>query len=320
MLRQHLQTIATLAGPLALPVVRYRGFLQGARAPACILTAGLAPTTDFIAGALMAVVEAREPVLTLASPLALAGAAFREAAHGADVVAVELPWLWQFALPAGAELRFPSWVSQEIRAPHGGALELPPGVRKEAMRHLRRENYTVDFADAASHVDAFYRDFYRPYVTQRFGARALVVDLQRFRAVGRGMSLARLHAHGHWVAGMLFRRAGTTLQLGWFGSRTAPARAGASEVLDLHVIEHAAALGARRAVLGHSRPSLADGVVRYKARFGAVMRPTRFPQRVIGIDARRPAPDVAQALDAARFVSFSGGRPEPRVLRFRPAL
>ena len=99
-----------------------------------------------------------------------------------------------------------------------------------------------------------------------------------------------------------------------------PAPPGASEVLDVRVIEHAAGMGVRRAVLGHSRPSLADGVVRYKARFGAVIRATRFPQRVIGIEARRPTSEVAQALNAARFISISGSRPEMRVLDVRPAL
>jgi hypothetical protein len=133
------------------------------------------------------------------------------------------------------------------------------------------------------------------------------------------MGLAKLCSGSEWVAGLLFRIAAGTLSLGWFGSRTTPPPAGASEALDAWVIGHAAALGARRAVLGHSRPSLADGVVRYKARFGAVIRATRFPQRVVAIDVRRPTPAVAQALNAARFVTFDGA-PGMRELVFRPAL
>jgi len=122
------------------------------------------------------------------------------------------------------------------------------------------------------------------------------------------------------VAGMLFRLEGATLALGWFGSRAAPAPGGASEVLDAWVIGHAAGRGARRAVLGHSRPSLADGVVRYKSRFGAEIRATRFPQRTIGIGVRRPTPAVAGALNAARFISFAGGQHALRELTVRPAL
>lgn len=317
MLRQHLQTIATLATPLALPVMRYEGRLHGSQAPARIVAAGLAPTTDFIADTLMDVGR-REPAPELPSPLALSGAGFSDASADADVVAAEVPPLWRFALPVRAAPRFPSWVSQEILAPAGGRLELPGEARREAARLARREDYEVRFSDAAEHALAFYEDHYRPYVTQRFGTGALVVDAARFLAVSRNMMLARLEARGAWIAGMLFRIAGGTLQLGWFGSRAFPAPAGASEVLDVGVIEHAAGRGATRAVLGHSRPSLADGVVRYKARFGAVIRPTRFPQRVIGLEARRPAPEVVAALNAARFVSFPAGRAGMRVLEFRP--
>lgn len=318
MLRQHLQTIATLATPLALPVVRYEGSLHGSQAAARLVAAGLAPTTDFIAGALLSVVR-RESLDGLPSPLALSSRGFRDATRDADVVAAEVPLLWRFALPVGAGHRFPAWVSQEILAPPGGSMELPAPVRKEAGRHARREGYEVHFADAMPYAEAFYAEHYLPYVTARFGSGALVVDAERFRAVCRGMSIARLEAGGRWLAGMLFRVAGGTLSLGWFGSRSMPAPSGASEVLDVRVIEHAASLGAVRAVLGHSRASLADGVVRYKARFGAVIRATRFPQRIIGLDVRRATPDVVDALNAAQFVSVAARGTVPRMLDFRPA-
>jgi hypothetical protein len=302
-----------------MPVLRYEGALHGSREPARILAAGSPQTSDFVAGALMSV-ERREQVLELNSPFALRGADFGRLAEGADLVAMEVPWLWRFLLPAGAGLRFPAWISQEIRAPAGARLAVPGAARKEAMRHARRENYSIELTRDDGRMHEFYRDHYQPYVTQRFGTGAVVVDQAQFRAVSRGMTLAMLRAGGEWVAGMLFRLSPTTLELGWFGSRTHPPPAGASETLDAWVISHAAGRGARRAVLGHSRPSLADGVVRYKARFGAEVRPTRFPQRVIGVEIRRPSPPVANAVNAARFVAVGAGRPGLRELRFRPVL
>jgi hypothetical protein len=221
-------------------------------------------------------------------------------------------------LPRALDLRMPAWVSQEIRAPAGAPLQIPSAVRKEAMRHMRREGYAVELCTDGGRLGAFYHDYYRPYVSQRFGPGALVVDERRFRAVSRSQTLARLMAGGQWVAGLLFRIAGGTLELGWFGSLDHPIRAGASEVLDAWVIGHAAERGARRAVLGHSRPSLADGVVRYKSRFGAEIRATRFPQRTLGIGAVRPSAAVRQALNAARFVSFAGAWPDTRELTVRP--
>ncbi len=145
------------------------------------------------------------------------------------------------------------------------------------------------------------------------------MDEARFLATARGMTLAQLFAGGEWVAGLLFQLGGERLSLGWFGLRTLPTPAGASEALDAWVIGHAAERGARCAVLGHSRPSLADGVVRYKARFGAEILPTRFPQRMVGIEVRRPTQAVARALNAARFIAFTGGSPRMRELCFRTA-
>jgi len=319
MIRRHLQTLATLALPLRLPLLRYTGHLHGSDEPACVLAAALPPSADFVADALMTI-ERRAQAGTLSSPRALRSACLGDAARGADVVVAELPWLWRALLPAEMDLRIPAWVSQEIRVPEGAPLEVPTAVRKEAMRHVRREDYVVELCVRGEHVREFYRDYYCPYVTQRFGAGALVVDERRFLDVNRGQALAMLKSGGEWVAGLLFRLSGATLELGWFGSRTTPVRSGASEVLDAWVIGHAAERGARRAVLGHSRPSLADGVVRYKSRFGAAIFATRFPQRTIGIGLRRPTRAVADALNAARFVSFDRSQAGLRELTVRPAL
>jgi len=317
MSRRRLQTLATLALPLQLPLARYDGALRGSGVRVRILAAGSRPTCDFVAGALLSDWnhEALEP---LATPLGLRSAAFTTASQDADLVVADLPWLWRGLLPSQARLRFPAWVSQEIRAAPRKPLAVPTAVRKEAQRHMRREGYEVDVAGDEA-VGDFYRDHYRPYIRQRFGAGALLVDEPRFRETARGMALARLLANGRWLAGLLFRVQGTTLELGWFGSREFPLPGGASEVLDDWVIGQAAERGARRAVMGHSRPSLADGVVRYKARFGAVLRATRFPQRVVGIEVRRPTGAVTAALNGARFVTFSGDGAEATELCFSPA-
>jgi hypothetical protein len=48
--------------------------------------------------------------------------------------------------------------------------------------------------------------------------------------------------------------------------------------------------------------------VRYKSRFGAIVRPTRFPQRTIGLWVQRWSPALVSSLNAAGFVSFRDGR------------
>ena len=305
---RHVKTIASLAAPIVLPVQRLVGRLPGSDSPVVMLCAGAPSTADFVAGALLDVDE-RASVGRLGSPLELRSAAFRELCSGADLVAMEVPRAWQACLPAGTQLRMPAWVSQELLAVGTPAVTLPASIRKEARRQSRRNAYEVHFSTALSDVRRFYATLYRPYVTARFGTGAVVVDEEQFLAVSRGMTLAMLTAAGDWVAGLLLYQRGETLHLGWFGSAAVPPRTGASEVLDAHSIEWGASKGIRRVIMGHSRPSLADGVVRYKSRFGATVRPTRFPQRTIGLWVQRGSPALVASLNAARFVSFRAGQP-----------
>jgi hypothetical protein len=305
---RHFHTVGTLALPLALPLERIAGRLLGSGAPVTVIHAGTPATADFIAGALFEV-DRRSGAGQLKNPLQLRSAAFRAICADADLAVMELPPLWRFCLPAGTRLRMPAWISQEIQAAPGAPLVLPPELRKEAMRHCRREGYEVEFMSAAADIRRFYDELYRPYVTARFGDGAVLVDEQRFLDVARDMTLAILCAGSERIAGILFRRQGTTLHLGWFGSATVPPRAGASEALDVSVIERAATQGIRRVVMGHSRPRMTDGVVRYKGRFGAIIRPTRFPQRVIGLQVLRSSPALTASLDAARFLVLRKNRP-----------
>ncbi len=309
MISRHLRTIATLATPVAMPVERLTGQWLGSTAPATLVFAGAPETADFIASALMRM-EHRESVGLLELPLGLRGSLFSKVRETADLAVADVPPLWQFALPAAMQFRIPAWVSQEIRAPEGSDIVLPAPLRKEVLRHTRRENYRIKYSDDDGDIRQFYAGLYRPYVSSRFGAGAVLVDEPRFLAVARSMTLAMLHAGNDWVAGMLFRQRGATLALGWFGSISVPPKNGASEVLDTQVIERAVSAGARRVIFGHSRPSLADGIVRYKSRFGANIRPARFPQHVIGIEARRPSPVLAATLNAARLIAFARGRQE----------
>lgn len=272
-----------------------------------MLCAGAPATADFVAGALFEV-EERVVVGRLGTPLELRSAAFQRLCAGVDVVVMEVPRFWQACLPPGTHLRMPAWVSQELLAEGNQPVRLPTPLRKEVRRQTGRNAYELEFTTDASDVRRFYSTLYRPYVTARFGTGAVVVDERQFVAVSRGMTLALLTAAGDWVAGMLLQQRGEVLHLGWFGSATATPRAGASEVLDARSIEWGAAQGVSRVIMGHSRPSLADGVVRYKHRFGATVRPTRFPQRTIGLWVQRWSPALVASLNAAKFVSFGAGR------------
>lgn len=315
MSRHHAKTIASLAVPVAQPVQRLTGTLIGNGAPVTMIYAGAPAAAEFILGSLCEI-EHRAAIGRLGSPLELRSEAFVALSAAADLVAMEVPWAWQRCLPDGTQWCMPAWVSQEVQASDCGTIVLPAPLRKEVRRHERRQGYELHFSTDETDLQRFYGTLYRPYVEARHGSGAVVVDEREFFAVSRGMTLAVLTSSGDWVAGLLLQRRATTLHFGWFGSASVPPRPGASEVLDARVLEWAAQNGIRCVIMGHSRPSLADGVVRYKRRFGANVRPTRFPQRVLGLRIQRWPPALVAAIEAARFVAFRDGqlevyRPEP---------
>ena len=176
-------------------------------------------------------------------------------------------------------------------------------------RLIRRHGYVIEFTTDEEAKRLFFRQFYRPYVQSRFGAGSVVAEEGGFMKRSRVQTLARLRAASQYVAGMLFERHGRTLRFGKYGAATDPPPAGASQVLDTLVIRHALESGVDRIVMGDSRPCLADGVVRYKARFGATIRPTLFPQPSLAIEVRRWNSAISTCLREQPLVAFRGGKP-----------
>jgi hypothetical protein len=227
-----------------------------------------------------------------------------------DVVLTDLPPFWQMLTPQRAQYRFPAWVRQELALPpRGSEWVLPRAVEREAARLARRYEYTLDFVTDEISQRRFFHDLYRPYVLQRFGSGAIVVTERDFLARARSCTLARLHEKGRWTAGLLLERRGTTLRFGWFGALGDPPPPGASDVLDVGCIRRAHSDGVRRVLLGHSRPSLTDGVVRYKQKLGASLCAVRYPQAHLGITVDGGQRSVFDRLNGRQLVAIRHGRP-----------
>jgi hypothetical protein len=228
--------------------------------------------------------------------------------------------LWARMAPAHCHLRFPAWMRQELRLPaerlSTGRL-VPRAVEREAARYRRRHVYRVDFTTDTSAMRAFFHDYYQPYIRTRFGGGAIAVSEQHFLELASHQVLARLYRGADWVMGMLLAKRRDTLRFGWFGATENPPPPGASDVLDLACIERAHADGVHRVVLGHSRPVLSDGVVRYKSKFGAQLLPTRFPQATLGIEVRESHASILERLNARQIVRFEAHQPMVQRLQLR---
>lgn len=282
-LARPLTTLRPLLSPTAVSVVRLRGQARFGDEPLAAVYAGNGNNLEYLRSLFFSASES-ELLEAHSRPWRLAASLGRASREG-ELLLHELPPAWRAFAPRQAELQFPAWLSAGVAlpaaAPGGGAL-LPRALEREADRHLKRAAARVVYTAAQAAFRRFFHELYQPYIRARFGAQAVLVDETRFLARCRGGRLAQLHADGRWVAGMLILRAGVTLRFGWYAA-AAGAPPGVSEALDVQVIRDAWTQGVRQVLLGHTRPCLADGVWRYKRRFGAWLKPARFPQARLGI-------------------------------------
>jgi hypothetical protein len=305
-----LRKLTQLAAPLRLSLIRLHGPARFGGGELRAVYAGNGTNLSFLRDLFLSGGDG-EPLAQGLHPLALPGAVRRHA-HDADILLCELPRLWVPFLPRSAGIRVPAWVRQEIDLPASPDEQgwlLPRAVERETARRIRRHGYGVDFTSESAAKELFFRNFYRPYVQSRFGAGSFVDTEEVFMERARGQTLARLCENGRWVAGLLIHRQGSSLRLGRFGAATDPPSPGASEVLDTLIVHRMHEQGVRRIVMGDTRPCLADGVLRYKARFGAQIRPTLFPQPILGIGVRRWSPAVTSCLERQPLVRLRRGHP-----------
>jgi len=278
------------------------GTLRGSSEPVTALYAGNGSNLEFIAASLFATPCSQRKVRDI-SPLRIPSA-LSQAQLSADIVIVERPPAWALLGASCGDISFPAWIGQEVQLDRAapGQWLLGRHLEREVQRQIRRHDYRLSISDTPADRTVFFDEFYRPYIHSRHGNAAVTVDRKRFDSVVATASLARLFAGDTWIAGMFLQWRPHSLRFGWFGSRQNPPTPGASEVLDVLCIRMAAERGVDRIDLGHSRPSLADGVVRYKKKFGARFVIPRYPQTRIELQLQGQRPALRQWLAERQFL------------------
>lgn len=170
----------------------------------------------------------------------------------------------------------PAWV--------GGSLDVPAELAAlirashsvhEDMRVVRREGLVPEISRDTADFDLFYDNYYVPFTGRRHGEAAHLNDRcwlwRRFRTGG----ILWILRDGERIAGVQFGRLGPMLHLwaiGTLGGAPEPVKAGAFAALYYHSIELARRTGAAGVDFGGTRPSLDDGLLRYKRKWGVVLR------------------------------------------------
>lgn len=302
------KTLQPLATPARTDILRLRGPCKYGDETLEAIYVGTQTNLEFLRGLFFC--ESRcEPLDSQRFPMLAARRARGLYATQAKLLLTDVPRLWHVSLGLRPQVELPAWVRQEIFLEGRTEPRLwSRDTEKEIGRHLRRRQYEIDITTDPAEFLVFFHNLYRPYVESRFGAEAVVVKERAFVQATRGQSLARVKARGQWVAGMLLSQRRGSLRFGWFGAAANPPPNGVSDVLDAFCIRYARERGFKRVILGNSRPNLNDGVVRYKAKFGARVVPTLFPQSLLGINILGWSEGIAKCFAAQPLVAHSAGR------------
>jgi hypothetical protein len=296
----HLQALASLS---KVRIELLQGQLRHSSSSALTaIYAGNGNNADYLTGLLFKTIASRR-VLAESSPLALAARLDEFAALG-DVLVCERAPAWAAAGAVIGDFRIPAWIRQELQldATAEGPWKFGRHLDREVNRHTRRHNFRVVMSQDAADKRRFFNEFYVPYIQARHTDSAVTVTQPIFDSIAASATLAKLYAGNEWTAGMLLHFGASELKFGWFGSRENPPRSGASDVLDSLCVAAAAERGIRRINFGNARPSLNDGVVRYKRKFGVQSLPPRYPQTIIEWRLKNARPELREWMNTQEFL------------------
>ena len=161
----------------------------------------------------------------------------------------------------------PDWV--------GSWLDVPEDLTKWARASKFHFTYLRETTAHVSHERAdfnrFYQEMYVPYICRRHGDLAHVRSLYQLRRCFDRGGILWLHYRGQPIAASLFQHIGNTLGFIAYGTARGewPAvKTGTFDALKYYQVEYARRNGYERIDYGGSRPSLHDGVLRYKRKWG----------------------------------------------------
>jgi hypothetical protein len=221
-------------------------------------------------------------------------------------------------------LAVPDWIGMRLDPP----FDLDAIARRnhsvhDDIRRVRRD-WTAGTSHRADDFAAFYRGMYLPFVHRRHAADAYIRSARRLRRSFRRGGLLWALRCGERVAGLLYeQRRGVlgAVALGVAGGDESWLRAGAIAALYAHMIELARADGCHSIDWHGSRPTLADGLTRFKRKWGAFVydRPQVLHTTLVHWERMSPAvlaflghtPLVFHDVDGLSVLGVSSGDGAP---------
>lgn len=172
-------------------------------------------------------------------------------------------------------LPVPDWIGMRLDAPFDlAAIARRSHSVADDLRRGRNAGWSAEVSRHSADFDAFYRDMYVPFMRNRHQAEGYVRSARRLRRAFRRGGLLWIRRDGERTAGLLFEHRHDVLAavvLGVAGGELRWLKAGAIGAIYAEAIEYARHHGFRAIDLRGSRPSLEDGLTRYKRKWGAAI-------------------------------------------------
>ena len=264
--------------PYALPLTNFyipisilRGPTRMDGHPGTVIVAGTEPWADYFLDRFFEGMPEREPIGRV--PIWALSRALKSLRGSADMTIARLDRISASLFFNDDYLRAPEWVGMSLVVPDDPTTLVKRSASlKEDLRVVRRNRLTSDITRGEEDFLSFYHTMYVPFIRKRHGNQAVLRGVSSMRRWFRQGGLIRVMREGQPIAGGIFLQRNQLLYfvtLGTANGQWEHVKAGAIAALYFCCIKLARELGCKQIDFGGCRPSLADGVLRYKRKWGA---------------------------------------------------
>ena len=256
---------------LRIPIVTLYGQTLIDGKMGTVIVAGDEHRVDYLCGRFFKDKPRREPLGKL--PLWKVARTLKQLRASADLTIAYADRLSARLFFGREHLAVPVWVGAMLTIPEDIA-ELTRGnpSLKTDLRNVRRNNLSHEVTHSESDFETFYHTMYVPYIRNRHGEQARIQNFYKLRRCFHQGGLIWLMQDGEPIAGAVFQQRNDVLRfllLGTANGDLARVKTGALAALYFFIFKHAQELRCKLIDLRGSRPSLNDGVLRYKLKWGA---------------------------------------------------
>ena len=255
------------------PVVLFRGPTRGSGQSGVLLVAGHEPWVGYIPQRFFQGVPAREPVGEY--PLSTLPHVLDQFQARADLVVARVDRQSAQRGFGYHYLRFPEWMGTRLSVPDDLEKLVRSGSSiKRDMTLVRRYQYQPVVTQGAQDCDRFFHSVYVPFTQNRHGNLTFLRSEQDLKRRATRGGILWVQRNGMHVAAILYERKNTILDLvalGTVNGNINLEREGAISALYYFILQYACQEGYTVLDFRGCRPSLCDGLLRYKRKWGVTL-------------------------------------------------